>query len=1043
MQSIYGDSKAVLKDGIVLDSGGKRALTINIKITQVSSNYAYGVYRYYGYLVKGWYPAAQRVYQNGILYPTQTIRNLVANVQVTSTAPSKVFRLLPPTLNGTYVYITNLFNRGSNLLFPVRIQQRSVSASNISVAAPVQKTTSKVITAIQGYASSALEGIQRYIGNFQLVGEQISNSFKGGLEYYYPTTQTGLNRTIYASQIGAAGIRRLKSFFIFSQQTSGSIALEGISRNWTLGNQISAAFKGGTAYYIVPIIYTLYKLINAVNVGAASVKKTRTAFIKVLQTSASIALDGVTRANFNLGVYITNAFNRGSAYLPSPQPPISLPKSAIASVIGAARTSKAISKNVTIVRVNTSYFIENINRVVKYYGRQISQALFGGETLFPPQRTLNRTAVASFTGTIYVKASFTKLPKLISVVQVSAQSLQYLRIKKVQVLLTNTAFALRPPIIRVRLISAVQVFASNSIKLVFKGKFVTITQFNSSNFIRTTFRSRNYNATQVGVGVIHYIRGRNIKAVSTNAAKSLKSISKLIRVSKTNTSYAIKVFNPVKRISVTQIRSSYFIKVHNPIRAVKVTLINTASVFKQRTDFRNITVTLFNIAKPRYSRNKMIYSTTLSSSKLRTVRTKNIYASINNISFISTTRVKNIRALLISIAPPRYITRGKAVSPATSISIVKNYRRKALVRFPYAVNNWIVGDFTGFIKATGAAVMIMPVKVLKRSQFFRSISVTRINTASLLRIANRVRKAQATLVNSSRSITVRIRNIRVTQLNIPRIYKVQLKNIKVLNVNSSFLRRNQLKVIRATNISIPRITTTRSKKVRVLQTNVSRFSVVKVRRVFSAVQVNSSKVQYVRSRNIRATQVRTSINTNTKHRVRYVKALLTNTSYFMRIRHYNRKATANQVVGATVTRTHQYRRNVKVTTSYSIGTNRSVNYIRKAKATSVGSITSRKYLGKHLGIQVEAIYRMAQNIITKLNIPVISNISRKQGITTKINIPVISRASNQQLNISDQWTTPNNGESVPGDGPVIYDEGPVDYSETNDELGFDTIPEPK
>jgi len=127
MQSIYGDSKAVLKDGIVLDSGQTKALSDNVVVTQVSSNYAYGVYYYFGYLIKGFFPASQKIYQNGILYPTQTIRNLVANVFVTTSSPTQVFRLLPPTLGGTYVYITNLFNRGSNLLFPVRFNNvRSV-----------------------------------------------------------------------------------------------------------------------------------------------------------------------------------------------------------------------------------------------------------------------------------------------------------------------------------------------------------------------------------------------------------------------------------------------------------------------------------------------------------------------------------------------------------------------------------------------------------------------------------------------------------------------------------------------------------------------------------------------------------------------------------------------------------------------------------------------------------------------------------------------------------------------------------------------------
>jgi hypothetical protein len=1043
MQSIYGDSKAVLKDGIVLDGGQTRALTDNVVVTQVSSNYAYGLYYYFGYLIKGWYPASQRVFQNGILYPTQTIRNLVANVQATSSAPGKAFKFLPPTLANTYVYITNLFNRGSNVLFPVRIQQRSISAVSVGIAAPVQKTRSKIISATQGYASNALYGIQRYIGNFQLVGEEISNSFKGGLEYYYPTTQTGLNRSVSVSQVGAAGIRRLKSFFIFSQQTSGSTALQGITRKWNLSNQISAAFKGGTAYYIVPIIYTLFKLINVVNVGAASVQKSRTAFIKVLQTSASIALDGVTRASFNLGRYISNAFDRGSAYLPVPQPPLSLTRTAFASTIGTSRISKALNKNIIIVQTNTSYFIETINRVVKYYGHQISQALFGGETLFPSQRNLSRTAVASFTGTIFVKSSFIKLPKLISIVQISAQSTKYLRIKKVQALLTNTAFALRPPVVRIRLVNAVQVTATNAIKLVFKGKFASVIQFNNASLIRTTFRSRSYSAVQTNTARINYIRGKNISAVAINKSEFLKNFNKLVRASQTNNSRALKVFNPIKRIFVTQTNTSYFTKVHNPTRAVKLTLINSANVLKKKTSFRGANVILFNIAKPRYSRNKLIYSTILSSSKINTVRAKRIYASVNNIAKVSTTRTKNIRALLVSIAPPRYITIGKATAPATSIGI-SNYKvRKALLRFPLAITFLEAGDTRGLAKEVGKAVIVMSVSVLKRSQFFRFVSVTKINTATLLRIANRVRKAQATLVNSSRSITVRIRNIRVNQLNIPKVYRIQLKNIRVLNVNSSFLRRNQLKVIRVTRISIPRVTTTRNKNIKVLQTNVSRFSVIKIRRVFSAVQVNNSKVKYIRTRNVRATQVRASINTNTKQRVRYVKALLTDTSRFMRIRRYNRKATANQVVGATVTRTHQYRRDVKVTTSYAIGTNRRVNYVRKVKATAVGSITSKKFLGKHLGIQVQAIYRMAQSIITKLNIPVQTNIFRRQGITTKINIPVISRASNVQLNISDQWTTPNNGESVPGTGPVIHDEGPIDYSETNNELGFDTIPEPK
>lgn len=889
-------SKAVLKDGQVFDltQGANTNYSTNPKVTQVGASNAWAWYRYGpSLLFRGSLPPALSLFTEGIVFnANQSLRNLIANVKVSTIGAATARQFLPPSLNQTYVYITNLFNRGGSVLFPSRVQERSIYASNTVIAAPVHTTRSKILYGIQGNASIALEGVRRYIGNFTLVGEQISNSFKGGLEYYYPTTQTGLNRNISASQTATIKTAKLKTFFISSVQNAASIALSGIQKNWNFGRFLSGSFKGGTAYYYIPYIFTLPRFISVVSTNAARVQKSRTAFIRALQTNTPFAIEGVFRPIYQgLGRQISNAYKGGLAYLPVPQPPIALTRNAFASSIGGAQIKKSITKTIFVVQTNTSKILYTINRLVKNTSQQISQALFGGEQLFPTQRVFNRLAIV----TQYNSASIDYKKYHIAfaiAAQIWVAAPNYLRIKKIQALLVNLSSARKGSFARARQAYGSQTSIVSFTSLKIKIRFAYALQTNNAQFLRTSRRLKFINITLINAALPLYTRSKRAFGSQTNSNQFYKRVSKLNTAVQVNVFKPRNRYNPVKNISVAINNAAYFAKLHNPSRFVKFTQIN--------------------------------------------------------------------------IAPPRAITRGKATVAAVNTSTIKTLRIMRRIRFAIAVEVFYFGDFRNFQKDTGKAVMIRPITLNKRSQFYRKLFGPQVGIGLVRYIRNR--------------------NIRVTQIR------------------------------------------------------QARFATNKIRRVYQSIEFNGAGVRYVRGRNIRADQVRATINRNTKQRVRYIKAVLNQESKFLRTRAYRRPARANQVVAVKITKASS--KNVRASMTYEISVNRRVNYVRRARATMVATITSKKYLGKIVGVPVKAIVYTKQQITTTLRIPVIANVFRKQNITTKINVPVITRVENQNLNVSDQWTIPNNGEPVPGSGPNVFDDVPIDYDESNDQVGEAIIPDP-
>ena len=638
---------------------------------------------------------------------------------------------------------------------------------------------------------------------------------------------------------------------------------------YRIGNQISQALFGGEQLFssILPTGRKLYRSIYITSIQSSKTTKVKTVikYSTVVQTNFA---NGIKRIIFpGPGNQISQALFGGEKLFP-----------AIVSLYPRIFTTRAFASNTSSASAYARLF-PNVSAI----GHQISQALFGGEKLFPAlllPKVFNKLAIANSVNSVSVIKQKIRF-RVAFANNVNLTKVRYNRIKKI---LATQATLVKS----VKLVAHFRFVYSPSVNTVYTLRIhsflraLTSAQIQIGKNLRIANKLRFISTTQISKGSFNKVKSVFINIIKINTLSLSKSVtrSKLIKVTTINSSLFLGSSNPVRKISIMQTNTSYFIKTHNPFRSVKVTTIESITVLRIKTRLEFVIATL--------------------------------------------------------------------------ISANSNYRKKILIRLPRATNVQLGGETTGFILLTGKALMVGSVSTLRTMKRIRFSSATQINAQILSYVRNR--------------------------------------------------------------------------KIKAISFNTSSFSTKKIRRTFSAVQLNGEKIRYIRLYNSTAQQTRIILVPKTMHLVRSAKAILFQESKLLRTRHTNKTVKANQVVSATITKNSS--KHVKASIVYEIGSSRRISRVRKAQATTVGIITSSKQFGKVYNVITNVFVIRIQRILKVISIPVQSIITKKQNITQQINVPVITRVTNTQIGIDNNWTTPNNGQPDPGTGPNIFDNNPENYPET-------------
>ena len=884
--------------------------------------------------------------------------------------------VVPPTPRS---YASNVVATALGYLTPYRVPKKYVS---------------RVIATIVAYIPSIYAGLK--------TGNQISQKLFGGEALFTPKLSykfVNYNKSAVASNFMISSkINKTSSFFrklsIIQINVSKSVRLRPSF------NQISQALFGGeklfssilaTSRIVSRSVYTTNTFTNKVNKSSNFLRK-----LSVLQTNLSKGI------RYRIGNQISQALFGGeqlfSSILPTGR---KLYKSIYITSVSSTKVNKSSNflRKLSIIQVNSSSFI----RILPFrIGNQISQALFGGETLFSPKLPTGRKLYRSIYITSIQSSKTTKVKTVIkysTVVQTNfangikriifpgpgnqiSQALfggeklfpaivsLYPRIFTTRAFASNTSSAsayarLFPNVsaighqISQALFGGEKLFPALLLPKVFN-KLAIANSVNSVSVIKQKIRFRVAFANNVNLTKVRYNRIKKILATQATLVKSVKLVAhfRFVYSPSVNTVYTLRIHSFLRALTSAQIQIGKNLRIANKLRFISTTQISKGSFNKVKSVFINIIkINTLSLSKS-VTRSKLIKVTTINSSlflgssnpvrKISIMQTNTSYfiKTHNPFRSVKVTTIESITVLRIK-------TRLEFVI-ATLISANSNYRKKILIRLPRATNVQLGGETTGFILLTGKALMVGSVSTLRTMKRIRFSSATQINAQILSYVRNR--------------------------------------------------------------------------KIKAISFNTSSFSTKKIRRTFSAVQLNGEKIRYIRLYNSTAQQTRIILVPKTMHLVRSAKAILFQESKLLRTRHTNKTVKANQVVSATITKNSS--KHVKASIVYEIGSSRRISRVRKAQATTVGIITSSKQFGKVYNVITNVFVIRIQRILKVISIPVQSIITKKQNITQQINVPVITRVTNTQIGIDNNWTTPNNGQPDPGTGPNIFDNNPENYPET-------------
>ena len=738
---------------------------------------------------------------------------------------------------------------------------KSAVASNFMISSKINKTSSffRKLSIIQINVSKAV----RLRPSFN----QISQALFGGEKLFSSILATSriVSRSVYTTNTFTNKVNKSSNFL-----RKLSVLQTNLSKGvrYRIGNQISQALFNGEQLFssILPKGRKLYRSIYITSIQSSKTTKVKTVikYSTVVQTNFA---NGIKRIIFpGPGNQISQALFGGEKLFP-----------AIVSLYPRIFTTRAFASNTSSASAYARLF-PNVSAI----GHQISQALFGGEKLFPAvllPKVFNKLAIANSVNSVSVIKQKIRF-RVAFANNVNLTKVRYNRIKKI---LATQATLVKS----VKLVAHFRFVYSPSVNTVYTLRIhsflraLTSAQIQIGKNLRIANKLRFISTTQISKGSFNKVKSVFINIIKINTLSLSKSVtrSKLIKVTTINSSLFLGSSNPVRKISIMQTNTSYFIKTHNPFRSVKVTTIESITVLRIKTRLEFVIATL--------------------------------------------------------------------------ISANSNYRKKILIRLPRATNIQLGGETTGFILLTGKALMVGSVSTLRTMKRIRFSSATQINAQILSYVRNR--------------------------------------------------------------------------KIKAISFNTSSFSTKKIRRTFSAVQLNGEKIRYIRLYNSTAQQTRIILVPKTMHLIRSAKAILFQESKLLRTRHTNKTVKANQVVSATITKNSS--KHVKASIVYEIGSSRRISRVRKAQATTVGVITSSKQLGKVYNVITNTFVIRIQRILKVISIPVQSIITKKQNITQQINVPVITRVTNTQIGIDNNWTTPNNGQPDPGTGPNIFDNNPENYPE--------------
>ena len=881
--------------------------------------------------------------------------------------------IVPPTPRS---YVSNVVATALGYLTPYRIPKKYVS---------------RAIATILAYIPSVYAGLK--------VGNQISQKLFGGEALFTPKLSykfVNYNKSAVASSFMISNkINKTSSFFrklsIIQINVSKAVRLRPSF------NQISQALFGGEKLFssILATSRIVNRSVYATNTLTNKINKTSSFFrnLSVLQTNLSKGI------RYRIGNQISQALFGGeqlfSSILPKGR---KLYKTIYITSISSAKVNKTSNflRKLSIIQVNVSSFI----RILPFrIGNQISQALFGGETLFPPKLPTGRKLYRSIYITSIQSSKTTKVKTVIkyaTVVQTNfangikriistgpgnqiSQALfggeklfpaivsLYPRIFTTRAFASSTSSASA----YARFFPNVSAIGNQISQALFGGeklfsivrppinKFAIASSVSSVNVIKQKIKFRVAFANNVNVAKVRYNRIKKILANQVTLVKSVKLVAhfRFVYGPSINTVYTLRINSFHRALTSAQIQIGKSLRTANKLRFINTTQISKGSFNKVKSVFIKIIQINTSSLSKNITRSKLIKATTINTSlflgrsnpvrRISIMQTNTSYfiKAHNPFRNVKVTTVENITVFKIKIKLEFII--------ATLISSTSNYKKKILIRFPSATNVQLGGETTRFILLTGKALMV--------------------GSVATLRTMKRIRFSSA------------------TQINVQILRYVRGRKIKALNINKSG------------------------------------FNTKKIRRTFSAVQLNGEKIRYIRLYNSKAQQTRIILVPKTIHLVRSVKAILSQESKILRTRHTNKTVKANQVVSATITKNSS--KHVKASIVYEIGSSRRISRVRKAQATTVGVIASSKQLGKVYNVITNVFVIRIQRILKVISIPVQSIIIKKQNINQKINVPVITRVTNTQIGIDNNWTTPNNGQPDPGTGPNIFDNNPENYSE--------------